>query len=107
MKNDYAMHCLTKYKRFHLIKSGANGTHPNPALIFSAGCEWESIYYDVHPFEEDAKKRERKLKDYGQSRIHIKRRFSKSLLNKYSASFTLGKLGNIKTYKEPKKEVYI
>lgn len=41
---------------------------------------WELIYYEAYRCEEDARKRERKLKDYGQSRTHLKRRLSKSLL---------------------------
>jgi len=42
--------------------------------------DWELIYYEAYRSEEDARKREGKLKDYGQSRTHLKRRLSKSLL---------------------------
>ena len=41
---------------------------------------WELIYYEAYRTENDARKRERKLKDYGQSRTHLKQRLSKSLL---------------------------
>ena len=41
---------------------------------------WELIYYEAYRSIEDAIKRERKLKDYGQSRTHLKQRLSKSLL---------------------------
>ncbi|MDH5683755.1 MAG: GIY-YIG nuclease family protein [candidate division WOR-3 bacterium] len=41
---------------------------------------WELIYYEAYRSVEDAIKRERKLKDYGQARTHLKRRLSKSLL---------------------------
>jgi putative endonuclease len=42
--------------------------------------DWELIYYEAYRSEEDARKRERKLKDYGQSRTHLKRRLFNSLL---------------------------
>jgi len=41
---------------------------------------WESIYYEAYRSEIDARKRERKLKDYGQSRAHLKKRIKNSLL---------------------------
>lgn len=37
------------------------------------------IYYEAYRSESDARKRERKLKDYGQSRSHLKRRLDDSL----------------------------
>ncbi len=41
---------------------------------------WNLIYYEAYRSEEDARRRERKLKDYGQSRTHLKRRIVNSIL---------------------------
>lgn len=41
---------------------------------------WGLVYYEAYRSEDDARQRERKLKDYGQARTHLKRRISKSLL---------------------------
>ena len=45
------------------------------------GKVWALIYYEVYRSEDDARKRERKLKDYGQSRTHLKNRINDSLLS--------------------------
>ncbi|MGC9365388.1 MAG: GIY-YIG nuclease family protein [Fidelibacterota bacterium] len=42
--------------------------------------DWELIYYEAYRAEEDARRREKKLKDYGQSRTHLKQRLFNSLL---------------------------
>jgi len=44
--------------------------------------DWKLIYYEAYVAEKDARKRERKLKDYGQSRTHLKNRIEESLLVK-------------------------
>lgn len=41
---------------------------------------WELIYYEAYRAEVDARKRERMLKHYGQSRTHLKQRIKNSLL---------------------------
>jgi len=41
---------------------------------------WELIYYEAYRSESDARRRERMLKKYGQSRAHLKRRIKDSLL---------------------------
>jgi putative endonuclease len=41
---------------------------------------WELIYYEAYRTESDARKREHKLKDYGQSRTHLKQRIKNSML---------------------------
>lgn len=41
---------------------------------------WELVYYEAYRSEKDARRREQKLKDYGQSRTHLKRRIKDSLL---------------------------
>jgi predicted GIY-YIG superfamily endonuclease len=40
----------------------------------------ELIYYEAYRSKQDATKREKKLKDYGQSRTHLKNRISNSIL---------------------------
>ena len=40
---------------------------------------WELIYYEAYISESDASRREQKLKDYGQSRTHLKKRIKDSL----------------------------
>ena len=40
---------------------------------------WELIYYEAYRAESDARRREQKLKDYGQSRTHLKHRIKDSL----------------------------
>jgi len=41
---------------------------------------WELIYDEAYRSSVDARKRERKFKDYGQSRTHLKKRITNSLL---------------------------
>jgi putative endonuclease len=41
--------------------------------------KWKLIYYEAYLSEVDAKNREKKLKDYGQSRNHLKGRIKHSL----------------------------
>lgn len=41
---------------------------------------WELVYYEAYRSEIDARRRERKLKQYGQSRTHLKQRINNSLL---------------------------
>jgi len=41
---------------------------------------WELIYYEAYRTDTDARRRELKLKDYGQSRSHLKKRIKDSLL---------------------------
>jgi len=45
------------------------------------GKVWVLIYYEAYRSEDDARRRERKLKDYGQSRTHLKNRINDSLLS--------------------------
>ena len=40
---------------------------------------WELIYYEAYISEKDARRREDKLKDYGQSRTHLKKRIAETL----------------------------
>ena len=40
----------------------------------------ELIYYEAYRSEIDARNRERKLKDYGQSRTHLKKRLINSII---------------------------
>lgn len=41
---------------------------------------WDLIYYEAYRSEIDARKREQKLKDYGQSRTHLKKRIINSII---------------------------
>ena len=45
------------------------------------GKQWKLIYYEAYSSESDAREREKKLKQYGQARSHIKNRAKKSLQN--------------------------
>jgi len=40
---------------------------------------WELLYYEAYKSEKDARARERKLKQYGQSRTHLKNRIQNSI----------------------------
>ena len=40
---------------------------------------WRLVYYEAYLSESDARKRERKLKQYGQARTQLKKRISISL----------------------------
>jgi putative endonuclease len=42
--------------------------------------ERKLIYYEAYLSEEDARRRERKLKDYGQARTQLKNRIKESLV---------------------------
>lgn len=41
--------------------------------------KWKLIYYEAYISESDARQREKRLKDYGQSRSHLKNRLKSSL----------------------------
>lgn len=41
---------------------------------------WELVYFEAYRSEIDARDRERKLKHYGQSRTHLKKRIFNSLI---------------------------
>jgi len=43
------------------------------------GQSWQLIYYEAYLSEEDARRREKKLKDYGQARSRLKGRLRESL----------------------------
>lgn len=43
--------------------------------------KWKLVYYEGYLSELDARERERKLKNYGQSRTHLKNRLKRSLLS--------------------------
>jgi len=43
------------------------------------GKFWKLIYYEAYLSEEDARNRECKLKDYGQTRTHLENRIKNSL----------------------------
>ena len=40
---------------------------------------WELVYYEAYREEQEARERERKLKAYGNSRGHLKKRIEKSI----------------------------
>ena len=58
------------------IKSHNEGSN----ISTKDGVPWELIYYEAFKSEDDARKREAKLKHYGNARTHIKNRIQKSLL---------------------------
>ena len=41
---------------------------------------WKLIYYEAYDSNIDARKRELKLKDYGQTRTHLKKRIYNSII---------------------------
>ena len=41
--------------------------------------KWDLIYYEAYVAESDAREREKKLKQYGQARSHLKNRLRNSL----------------------------
>jgi len=41
--------------------------------------DWKFIYYEAYLSELDARERERKLKNYGQSRTHLRNRLKETL----------------------------
>lgn len=43
------------------------------------GKDWQLVYYEAYLTESDARRRERKLKDYGQARSKLKERLRDSL----------------------------
>ena len=53
--------------------------HNNNDNALTKGHEWEIIYYEAYKSEEDARERERKLKQDGRSRRHLYARVSRSL----------------------------
>jgi len=53
--------------------------HNNSESFSTAKHRWRLIYYEAYLDKMDAKNREKKLKHYGQSISHLKRRLNKSL----------------------------
>ena len=60
-------------KRLHSHNSGLNNSTKH-------GVPWELIYVEGYKSERDARLRELKLKDYGNSRTRLKKRLEFSLL---------------------------
>lgn len=53
--------------------------HNNNFSFSTKGHKWKLVYYEAYLEEEDARKRERRLKNYGQALAQLKRRIKKSL----------------------------
>ena len=52
----------------------------NKGKSFSTkGHEWRLVYYEAYLSEEDARNREKQLKQYGQALAQLKRRIKKSM----------------------------
>jgi len=45
----------------------------------NADNKWKCVYFEAYLSEKDARNRENKLKYYGQTRTHLKKRISESL----------------------------
>lgn len=53
----------------------------NSGYIFSTkGHVWEIIYYEAYKSEKDAREREKKIKQHGQAKTHLKKRIKNSRL---------------------------
>jgi putative endonuclease len=53
--------------------------HQSHHSRYTAGDEWKLVYYEAFLSKEDARRRERKLKDGGQSVRHLKDRIKDSI----------------------------
>ena len=62
------------------LKSRIKSHNQGDNIATKDGLPWELVYYEAFKSEKDARKRELKLKQYGNSRTHIKNRIKESLL---------------------------
>ena len=53
--------------------------HESGQSSYTRGSEWELVYYEAYGNEEDARERERKLKQDGRSKHWLKQRIKSSL----------------------------
>ena len=58
---------------------------PGERFTARQGTDWQLVYYEAYKSETDARVRERKLKQYGQSVQHLKNRLRSSLTSEISA----------------------
>jgi len=47
---------------------------------YSQDKNWKLVYYEAYDSDIDARRREIKLKDYGQPRTHLKKRIHNSII---------------------------
>ena len=73
MKNLYYGFTTDLAKRLESHNRGSNKATSN-------GVPWKLIYCETYRSEKDARAREIKLKNYGNSRTHLKKRITNSLL---------------------------
>ena len=73
-------YCLQNKKNKELYYGYSNDLKRRLTEHRQVDKKWILIYYEAYRSENDARKREKKLKHYGQSRTHLKRRISESLL---------------------------
>jgi putative endonuclease len=52
--------------------------HKNRKSFATKGSNWELIYYEAYASESDARRREQRIKDYGQAWNQLKKRIAKS-----------------------------
>ena len=53
----------------------------NTGRVFSTkGHKWKLVYYEAYRNEQDAREREKRLKQYGQAMAQLKRRIKQSLI---------------------------
>ena len=62
------------------LKARIDSHNQGKNIATKDGCSWKLIYYEAFKSERDARKRELKLKKYGDSRTHLKNRLNNSLL---------------------------
>jgi len=76
----YYVYCLQHRKSKELYYGYTNNLKRRLEEHEKEDNNWQLIYYEAYRSETDAKRRERKSKDYGQARTHLKHRIKDSML---------------------------
>ena len=70
---------VIKYRKTRELYYGLTNNLKRRLREHSKEGYFKVIYYEAYSAEADARERERKLKNYGQSRTHLKKRLKRSL----------------------------
>ena len=71
---------VLKHQQSHELYYGYTNKLERRIAEHAKSAKWKLIYYEAYLSEKDARARERRLKQYGQSRAHLKNRFKESFV---------------------------
>jgi len=76
----YYVYCIQHLKKRKLYYGYTNDLQRRIKEHKKDDKNWQLIYYEAYRSQDDARQRENKLKNYGQSRTHLKKRIKNSII---------------------------